>query len=51
MELESNLIPKYESLIKNAEDNTAIRVLDIILNQTKMHYDMFRHALSMNRMH
>lgn len=51
MELESNLIPKYESLIKNAEDNTAIRVLDTILNQTKMHYDMFRHALSMNRMH
>lgn len=51
MELESNLIPKYELLIKGAEDNTAIRVLDIILNQTKMHYDMFRHALSMNRMH
>ncbi len=51
MELESNLIPKYELLMKNAEDNTAIRVLDIILNQTKMHYDMFRHALSINRMH
>jgi hypothetical protein len=51
MELESNLIPKYESLIKNAEDDIAIGVLDTILNQTKMHYDMFSHALSMNRMH
>ena len=49
-ELEKNLIPEYEWLIKKAEDNTAKEVLDAILLQTRMHYTMFDHALKMGWM-
>lgn len=49
-ELEKNLIPQYEWLINNAEDNTAKEVLDTILLQTRIHYTMFDHALHMGWM-
>jgi hypothetical protein len=49
-ELEKNLIPQYEWLIKNAEDNTTKEVLDTILLQTRMHYTIFDHALQMGWM-
>ena len=49
-ELEKNLIPQYEWLIKNAEDNTTKEVLDTILLQTRIHYTMFDHALHMGWM-
>lgn len=49
-ELEKNLIPQYEWLINNAEDNTTKEVLDTILLQTRIHYTMFDHALHMGWM-
>ena len=49
-ELEKNLIPHYEWLINNAEDNTTKEVLDTILLQTRIHYTMFDHALQMGWM-
>jgi hypothetical protein len=49
-DLEKNLIPQYEWLINNAEDNTTKEVLDIILLQTRIHYTMFDHALHMGWM-
>lgn len=45
MNLEADLIPRYERLIAEAEDGTVGEVLDIILNQTRMHYRMFSHAM------
>jgi hypothetical protein len=48
--LESNLIPQYEWLISNAEDNETQRVLNPVLAQTRMHYMMFSHALRMGGM-
>jgi hypothetical protein len=47
MGLESDLIPRYEGLITNAEDSDTGRVLDTILHQTTMHYRMFSMALRM----
>jgi len=49
-ELEKNLIPQYEWLINNAENNTTKEVLDTILLQTRIHYTMFDHALHMGWM-
>jgi hypothetical protein len=46
-ELEKNLIPQYEWLTNNAEDDTAKDVLDTILLQTRIHFTMFDHALHM----
>jgi hypothetical protein len=50
-ELEKNLIPQYEWLINNAEDDTTKDVLDTILLQTRIHYTMFDHALQRGWMH
>lgn len=47
MQLENNLIPLDEWLIKNSPDETATEVMDTILLQTRMHYSMFSHALQM----
>jgi len=49
-ELEKNLIPQYEWLTNNAEEDTAKEVLDTILLQTRIHYTMFDHALHMGWM-
>ena len=48
--LEENLIPRYETLISTAEDDTTGRVIDRILRETRMHYVMFSHALRMGGM-
>lgn len=50
MGLEQELIPEYEWLIQNVESDTVQQVLGDILYQTRMHYTMFEHALSMGRM-
>ena len=50
MQLEEDLVPKYEQLITNAEDKYSRRVLGTILLQTRMHYVMFSHALDMGGM-
>jgi rubrerythrin len=47
MQLEEELIPKYENLIQKAEDQDSARVLNSILYQTRMHLMMFSHALRM----
>ncbi|MBD3346609.1 MAG: hypothetical protein GF401_16255 [Chitinivibrionales bacterium] len=50
MELEQELIPEYEWLIENAENEKVQQILGDILYQTRMHYTMFQHALSMGAM-
>ncbi len=50
MGLESDLIPRYDWLISNAEDSDTGRVLNTILHQTRMHYRMFSMALRMGGM-
>lgn len=50
MKLEEELIPKYEQLITNAEDEVAREVLGNILLQTRMHCVMFDHTLEMSGM-
>jgi bacterioferritin (cytochrome b1) len=45
LKLETDLIPQYEWLIKNAEDKTSARVLTTILQQTRMHQRMFQRYL------
>jgi hypothetical protein len=50
MQLESDLTPRYEWLINNAEDAHTAGVLDSILAQTSMHYRMFSMAMSMGGM-
>lgn len=50
LQLEENLIPRYETLIAAAEDDTTASVLDRILWETRMHYTMFSHALRMGGM-
>jgi rubrerythrin len=47
LKLEEDLIPQYQWLIANAEDQTSGQVLGTILHQTQMHYRMFSHALGM----
>lgn len=48
--LESDLVPRYESLVRNAGDNDTFQVLTNILYQTRMHLMMFDHALRMGGM-
>lgn len=48
--LETDLIPRYEWLIKNAGDQNSKDVLDFILMQTRIHATMFQHVMSMGRM-
>ncbi len=50
IQLEEDLIPRYETLIMTAEDDTTARVIDRILRETRMHYSMFSHALRMGGM-
>ena len=50
MKLEQELIPDYELLIKNVENGTVKQILGDILYQTRMHFTMFQHALSMGGM-
>lgn len=50
MELEQELIPDYEWLIRNASDEQARQVIETIMFQTRMHHTMFQHALSMGGM-
>jgi rubrerythrin len=44
MNLEADLIQKYEWLIENAQDDVSRNVLSTILLQTRFHYNMFSHA-------
>ena len=48
--LEEDLIPRYETLIWTAEDDTTARIIERILRETRMHYRMFSHALRMGGM-
>lgn len=50
LKLEDELMPKYERLIQQAEDQDSARVLNAILYQTRMHAMMFSHALQMGGM-
>ncbi len=43
--MEKDLLPRYEWLIKNAEDRQSAEILDIILIQSRYHLTMFEHAL------
>jgi hypothetical protein len=45
--LENDLISRYEWLIKNAEDKHSREILNTILLQSRMHAVMFQHALQM----
>jgi bacterioferritin (cytochrome b1) len=47
LKLETDLIPQYEWLIKNATDQTSAQVLTTILQQTRMHLHMFQRHLQM----
>jgi hypothetical protein len=47
VKLETDLIPPYEWLVKNAEDQTSAQVLTTILQQTRMHQRMFQRHLQM----
>jgi len=50
MELEQELVPDYEWLIQNTSDGQTQQIIETILFQTRMHYNMFQHALSMGGM-
>lgn len=50
MELEQELVPDYEWLIRNASDDQTRHVIETILFQTRMHHTMFQHALNMGGM-
>ena len=45
--LESDLLPRYEWLVKKAEDRDTAQVLNTILLQSRWHLVMFDHALRM----
>lgn len=47
IKLENDLIPRYEWLIKYAEDRQSAEILNTILLQTRMHSVMFQHASQM----
>ena len=47
LQLEEDLIPRYEQLINAAEDSETAQVLNTILYQSRMHYMMLSHALRM----
>ena len=49
MQLEEELVPKYERLIKGAEQfkTSCPRAQQYLAQKTRMHYRMFSHALSM----
>jgi len=45
VKMENNLLPRYEWLVKNAEDRDTAQVLNGILIQSRWHLVMFDHAL------
>ena len=45
--MEDDLLPRYEWLVKNAEDRDTAEVLNYILGQSRHHAVMFEHALRM----
>jgi hypothetical protein len=45
--MESDLLPRYEWLVKKAEDRDTAQVLNTILIQSRWHLVMFEHALRM----
>ena len=47
VKLENDLLPRYEWLIKKAEDRDSTEVLNAILIQSRWHLVMFEHALRM----
>jgi hypothetical protein len=47
VKLESDLLPRYEWLVKRAEDRDTAQVLNTILLQSRWHLVMFDHALRM----
>ena len=47
VKLETDLLPRYEWLVKNAEDHDSAQVLNTILLQSRWHLVMFEHALRM----
>lgn len=49
--MESDLLPRYEWLVKNGEDRDTSQVLNAILLQSRWHLVMFEHALRMGHGH
>lgn len=47
VKLENDLLPRYEWLIKKAEDRDTAEVLNVILMQSRWHLVMFEHVLRM----
>jgi hypothetical protein len=47
VKMENDLLPRYEWLVKKAEDRDTARVLNTILLQSRWHVVMFDHALRM----
>jgi len=47
VKMESDLLPRYEWLVKKAEDRDTANVLNAILIQSRWHLVMFEHALRM----
>ena len=47
VKMESDLLPRYEWLVKKAEDRDTAQVLNTILIQSRWHLVMFDHALRM----
>jgi hypothetical protein len=45
--MENNLLPRYEWLVKKAEDRDTAQALNTILLQSRWHLVMFEHALRM----
>ena len=45
--METDLLPRYEWLVKKAEDRDTAQVLNAILLQSRWHLVMFEHALRM----
>ncbi|HOI74541.1 MAG TPA: hypothetical protein PLO63_10370 [Syntrophales bacterium] len=51
VKMERDLIPRYEWLIRNAEDRDTAGVLNELLIQTRYHLAMFEHALQVGGWH
>ena len=47
VKMENDLLPRYEWLVKKAEDRDTAQVLNVILIQSRWHLVMFDHALRM----
>jgi len=47
VKVETDLLPRYEWLVKNAEDRDSAKALNTILIQSRWHLVMFEHAIRM----